>query len=250
MTDMSDAAWRPLITAHRGASAEYPENTMAAFDAGLRAGADASECDVHRSGDGELMVIHDDTVDRTTDGSGPVSQMTADELAGLDAGGYMGRKFAGEQIPRLEDVIELHKNRAQLIIEIKDYGCTEDVLECIADLNAARDVSVCSFSFDECVRARRQAPEIPAAFIYAGQDERMDAGALVEKVLRGNVNILSVHHTLVQPALLNECRLRGVALWAWTVDDPARVRDLAAMGVGNIVSNRPGMALEIVRGGE
>lgn len=245
--DLSDKVLRPLVTAHRGASADYPENTLAAFEAGLQAGADLSECDVHRSADGRLMVIHDDTVERTTDGTGRIGDMTAEEIQALDAGGWKGDTFSDQQIPELDSVIELHRDHdAHLTIEIKDYSCTADVIGLVKDSRAEDFVSLCSFSFDECVRARELAPEIPVAFIYAGQNERLTPQTLVKKVLSSHIQVLSVHQSLASEALVYECRLRGIGLWVWTVDDEKTIARLRDLGVPNIVTNRPALALEIV----
>lgn len=105
--------------AHRGASDKAPENTLVAFERALEQGADALECDVHLSADGEVIVIHDETVDRTTDGHGPVAEMTVAELQRLDAGSWKDRRFAGQRIPTLSEVSELARGRAQLFIELK-----------------------------------------------------------------------------------------------------------------------------------
>ncbi|MGC8875140.1 MAG: glycerophosphodiester phosphodiesterase [Chloroflexia bacterium] len=105
--------------AHRGASDKAPENTLVAFERALELGADALECDVHLSADGEVMVIHDETVDRTTDGHGTVSGMTLAELQQLDAGSWKDRRFAGQRIPTLAEVTELVRGRAQLFVELR-----------------------------------------------------------------------------------------------------------------------------------
>ncbi len=245
--DLSEKVLRPLVTAHRGASADYPENTLAAFEAGLQAGADLSECDVHRSADGRLMVIHDDTVDRTTDDTGRIGDMTAQEIQALDAGGWKGDTFSDQQIPELDSVIELHRGHdAHLTIEIKDYSCTEDVIRLVNDTNSQDFVSLCSFSFEECVRARELAPEIPVAFIYAGQNERLTPQTLVKKVIASHIQALSVHHSLASEALVYECRLRGIGLWVWTVDDETTITRLQDLGIQNIVTNRPSLALQVV----
>ena len=107
------------MVAHRGASAEAPENTLAAFRLALQQGAPAVECDVHLSADGCPVVIHDETVDRTTNGKGAVVGLTRAALRGLDAGSWRGPRFAGEPIPTLEEALELCAGRARLFIEIK-----------------------------------------------------------------------------------------------------------------------------------
>lgn len=105
--------------AHRGASDRYPENTLLAFEQALELGAEAVECDVHLSADGEVVVIHDPTVDRTTNGHGEVAAMTLEELRRLDAGIRRHPRFAGQRIPTLSEVLELVRGRAQVFIELK-----------------------------------------------------------------------------------------------------------------------------------
>ena len=109
-----------IVLAHRGYSAKAPENTMAAFELALAVGADGIELDVHMTRDGEIVVIHDDTLDRTTNGKGPVSDQTMAELRELDAGSWFSPEFAGERIPTLKLVLELIKDKDVLLnIEIK-----------------------------------------------------------------------------------------------------------------------------------
>jgi glycerophosphoryl diester phosphodiesterase len=123
---------RMRVVGHRGWRGAYPENTRAGFEAAIGIGADVLECDVHMTADGELVVIHDDTVDRTTDGSGNVHEMTVAELKGLDAGSWYGPEFAGERIMTLAELTELARGRAGLAVEVKD-----DLRELIPLLAAA-----------------------------------------------------------------------------------------------------------------
>jgi glycerophosphoryl diester phosphodiesterase len=108
--------------AHRGASDKNPENTLIAFERALELKADGVECDVHLSADGEVVVIHDPTVDRTTNGHGEVEGMTLEELRQLDAGAWKHSRYAGQRIPTLREVIELVRGRAQLFVEIKGHS--------------------------------------------------------------------------------------------------------------------------------
>ena len=111
------------VAAHRGFSEKYPENTMAAFRAAIEAGADEIETDVRMTADGELVLIHDDNVSRTTDGTGKVCEMTLAELKKLDAGVKKGKEFAGARIPTLRELLELCKEHPALTldIELKEY---------------------------------------------------------------------------------------------------------------------------------
>ncbi len=108
-----------MAIAHRGASSYAPENTFAAFDLAIVMGARHIELDVHLTSDGHVVVIHDDTVDRTTDGSGPVTNHTLAALQTLDAGSWLRHEFTGERIPTFDDVLDRYKGRAHVHVEIK-----------------------------------------------------------------------------------------------------------------------------------
>src|SRR6266545_5505015 len=112
---------RPVIFAHRGACAHAPENTMASFELALAHGADAIELDVKLSSDGYVVVHHDDTVDRTTDGTGRIKNLTLAELKKLDAGSFLSEKFKGEKIPTLEEVFEAVGKRTFINVELTNY---------------------------------------------------------------------------------------------------------------------------------
>jgi glycerophosphoryl diester phosphodiesterase len=112
---------RPFVSAHRGFSARAPENTMPALTASFEAGADVAEIDVRLTSDGTLVLMHDATVDRTTDGKGPISEMTMEQVRNLDAGRWFDRKFAGTPVPTLDEVLAWARGRMALLIELKNY---------------------------------------------------------------------------------------------------------------------------------
>ena len=110
---------RPWIIGHRGVPGQAPENTLSGFELAISQGADLIEIDLHLSADGQLVVIHDDTVDRTTDGTGRVGDLSFDELRVLDAGSWMSRKYYGERIPTFSEVLDLSANRVGIVVELK-----------------------------------------------------------------------------------------------------------------------------------
>ncbi|HKX16797.1 MAG TPA: glycerophosphodiester phosphodiesterase family protein, partial [bacterium] len=162
----SEARWRRLrpggrvlSVAHRGASREAPENTLAAFHLALDAGAAAIECDVQRTRDGRLVVIHDQTVDRTTDGRGAVGGLAFEDLRRLDAGRWFGPGFAGERVPSLDEVLALVRGRAFVLLEIKHGpvfydGIERQVAEALRRLGMPAAALVMSFDHP-AVRAMR-----------------------------------------------------------------------------------------------
>jgi len=118
---LASAGAGPFISAHRGYSSDFPENTLPALEAALEAGADVAEIDVRLTRDGKLVLMHDATVDRTTDGSGPVSALSLLEVRKLDAGRWFDRKFAGTRVPTLDEVLAWSKGRLGILIEMKNY---------------------------------------------------------------------------------------------------------------------------------
>jgi glycerophosphoryl diester phosphodiesterase len=164
--------YRTLVVAHRGASAEGPENTLAAFRLALEQGAPAVECDVHLSADGFPVVIHDETVDRTTNGKGAVAALTRAALRRLDAGSWRGNRFAGEPIPTLEETLDLCAGRARLFIELKAGRAQEErvrlvdvTLEAVAGAPRT-EVAVISFDPEVVALVARRRPDLPLGLLW------------------------------------------------------------------------------------
>jgi glycerophosphoryl diester phosphodiesterase len=164
----------PYVIGHRGAAGYAPENTMVAFERGIALRADAIELDVHPTADGHLVVIHDPTLNRTTNGSGLVAQHTLAQLRELDAGSWFDPSFAGERIPTLREVLDWARGRTKVVIEIKQgpifYPNVEQLL--VAELDAAGmrdDVLVISFDHQSVRRVKELAPDIVTGVLYAGR---------------------------------------------------------------------------------
>ena len=209
---------RPLIIGHRGASADAPENTLAAFALALEQGADGIELDVQLCADGVPVVMHDDTVDRTCDGVGRVGDLTLAELQLLSIAG-------DHPIPTLDDVFALLGRRALYNVELKalglsDGGLAAAVAGVIAAHNVADQVLISSFS-PFTVRAAQRA---------------MPAGVAVA-LLRAAADHPEYH--LVDEALMAWARRRGLRVNVWTLDDPVEARRLIRLGVHGIITNRP-----------
>ena len=163
---------RTLNIAHRGASSAAPPNTLAAFEKAVELGADGIEFDVHLSADGVPVVIHDFTVDGTTDGSGRVAEMTLAQLEQLDAGSSFDPAFAGERIPTLVQVLETCGNRLLLNIELKDLslrdsGLERAVIAQVEQRGLGNRVILSSFNPFSLRRAKKIAPRIPVGLLYA-----------------------------------------------------------------------------------
>ncbi len=157
-----------LIIAHRGASGEFPENTLPAFAAAIEAGAQMCELDVQLTRDGAAVVIHDETVDRTTNGTGAVAAMSLAEIRRLDAGVKFGARFAGTRIPTLEEVLTLVRGRCALNVELKSAGVEREVCRLLRAHEALSSTTIVS-SFDWDALARGAAPGAGAAVKRAGR---------------------------------------------------------------------------------
>jgi glycerophosphoryl diester phosphodiesterase len=225
-----------LVDAHRGASVSFPENTLAAFEAGAAAGADSVEFDVQLSADGVAVVIHDDTVDRTTDGSGEVSSLTLEELQALDAGGWKSESFAGERIPTLDQAFELLAGFTRLNMELKspDPRVAQLAIEAIKLRQLQHQVVVSSFHIDHLLAIKRELPEVRANFL---PDEGLPSG-----FWDGDgraIDIIGLEKEHATRELVDELTERGRPVWVWTVDDPVEAVRLAALGVASLTTNDP-----------
>lgn len=225
-----------FLYAHRGASAEAPENTLAAFRRALEVGADGIELDVHLSADGVPVVIHDETLERTTNGVGPVAAYGSEALQTLDAGSWFDPHFAGEPLPTLEETLGLLTGRLRLNLEVKDNRAGLAVVELLPHFPTA-EVVLSSFDYGLLASLRRAAPDLPLAVLQ-------DAGNWQRALARAEALRACAFHPradLVSRPLLSACRRLQLPVFPWTVDDPAQARDLGRMGVAGLFTNDPGV---------
>ncbi|MFE5773852.1 glycerophosphodiester phosphodiesterase [Streptomyces sp. NPDC056485] len=240
------------VIAHRGASHEHPEHTLAAYRQAIDDGADALECDVRLSADGRLVCVHDRRVERTSDGRGVVSAMTYEELAGLDFGGWKGEAHRGAQVLLFEDLLKealaadrpvglavetKHPTRAggrleaELVRVLKEHG--------LADGSDGR-VEVMSFSRNALVRLNRLAPGLPAVY-------------LIERAVRPPRPPFAGHAgpgidlLRKDPGLVARLKAKGLRVRVWTVDEPEDVELCVRLGVDTLITNRPREVREQLR---
>ncbi len=238
----------PLVCAHRGRSGVAPENTLAAFEAAVQVAADFLELDVRHSADGEIVCIHDATVDRTTDGSGAVAEMTLAQIQSLDAGSWKGEQFAGERIPLLRDVLKSIARRIVVDIEIKDRGIAQKVVGLVREAEALRRVTVVSFEPADLRAARDAEAALACGLITVGPGANTPSAVatLISSALDCGANFISCLHTNVTETLVRECHLMGLALMAWTMDEPEDIRRMIELQVDGLVSNYPERALQML----
>jgi glycerophosphoryl diester phosphodiesterase len=233
---------KPLILAHRGACADAPENTLAAFARAFELGADGVELDVTLTRDGVPVVIHDDTVDRTTNSKGAVAALTLAEIQQLDAGAWFGEKFRGERIPTLAQVFDLVPAGKIVNVEIKGTSVRDDglplaIIRVIEDKNFAERVILSSFNPFALYRAAFLAPRLPRGLLYAATLPIYLRRAWLRPIAR--VTAMHPDHTLVTRRFVRWTRAKKYKINTWTVDDPGEARRLADLGVDAIITNKP-----------
>ena len=234
----------PVRIAHRGASGAglAPENTLAAFEKAIQIGVDAVEIDVHATRDGQVVVLHDASLERTTNGQGTVGELTLAQVRQADAGSWHGKEFSGERVPTLQEVLELTRHRALVLVEIKADFIAERVLQIITELQAEDQVVIQSFNPQTVQRIKLLDPGMPAALLVgelSTPSSDSQVGELVRKVLQVGAHALSIWHGALNPAVLEGMRRRGISVWTWTVDEEIAMRDLVQAGVGGIITNYP-----------
>jgi len=242
------AAGRPLVLGHRGASADAPENTLAAFRLALAQGADGVELDVWRCATGEVVVAHDEDARRVGGADLRIPDAPLAALRALDVGAWRGDRFRGERIPLLAEVLEALPG-AIVNVELKSRGrdprLAEAAARAIAAAGAERRVVVSSFDWRLLVAFRLAAPRVPVGLLFDGTRAWRVRLALGTRLLRPS----AVHpeRTLVTEARARRWGERRLAVNVWTVDDPGEARRLAALGASAVITNVPGVIARAVR---
>jgi glycerophosphoryl diester phosphodiesterase len=276
------------VIGHRGAAAYAPENTLASFRMAQDMGADWFELDVHLTKDGQVIVIHDEKVDRTTNGHGEVRDMTLAQLRELDAGSKKDPKFAGEKLPTLAEALDLGRTKTGVYLEIKNDdddtdlmakilrdaegqahgsdGLLRDMMRHIEDSGTrnleltrktitlirehrmARRVIVQSFSPIVCAIMLAEAPEIRTEYLGAEIEKHPEYW---ENYMRWAALLpvagMNVNHESITEERMKAFHKAGRTVAVWTVDDEAIMRRLVGWGVDGIISNRPDVALRVVK---
>jgi glycerophosphoryl diester phosphodiesterase len=243
------------VIAHRGASAEAPENTLAAFRRAAEMGAGFVELDLQLTRDSRLVVLHDAVLDRTTNGSGLAAAKTLAELRQLDAGSWFdGRgsagtegKFAGERIPVLEEVFAFARDSdVGLYLELKSGLLTNAAQTLAAALRSSGEMRrsvVISFDTGVLAQIRKIEPPIVTGFLY----DQAPADPVAEALFAGARQLLP-QVDLVTPELVGRAHAGDLKVATWTVDAPDEMRELMAAGVDGIITNRPNVLLEVLAG--
>ena len=238
-----------LNIAHRGGSALGPENTFAAFEKALAAGADGFEFDVHLTRDGHPVIIHDETLERTTNGSGPVGEAALKELQQLDAGSWFGSEFTGEKIPALAELFEHYQEKnllfnVELKTDLTPYpGLPEAVLQLVSRFNLEERVIISSFNPETLKASRIINPKVRTGLLYVLEpenpwDQARELGCY-------SVHPLFFH--LQDPETLARFRREAIPLYPWTVNDPEMMEAFLDAGLEAIITDYPDQLAELIR---
>jgi glycerophosphoryl diester phosphodiesterase len=224
----------PWVVGHRGAAGLEPENTLRAFRRALALGVDAVECDVHLTRDGVPVVLHDATLERTTDGAGAVRDLTWAELARLDAG-------QGERIPRLEEVVALVRGRAHLVVELKARGAHGPVLDCLRGAAALSEATLIAFDLEELAAAARAAPEAArgALFHRLPPDGPTRARAL-------GCAWAFLEFRAAEAEGVAALRSAGLRVGLWTPNEEPELRAALALAPDAVTTDRPDRLLPLL----
>jgi glycerophosphoryl diester phosphodiesterase len=237
------------IIAHRGDSAEAPENTLAAFKKAIELGVDFLECDVQLSKDGVPMVIHDRTFLRITAGMKEhgVNQLRLHEIKELDGGSWFDRKFSGEKIPTLQELLMLKRGRIGVMVEVKE----ETVYECgLANFvgQVVKKMAPFQHGKGEVIVASFNPSLLLCFHAYLPQQKLM---AIIEEeqdlLLFKDVpfNHVAMHYSMADPTRIQELQDRGIEVWAWTVDDKSTALQLIHHGIDGLITNCPKKMLSL-----
>jgi len=233
---------RPLLIGHRGYPALCPENTLASFEGAMQAGCDMIELDVTLTKDRKVVVIHDDTLDRTTTGKGPVRGHALAEIKTLDAGSWFDARFASERVPELWEVMELTAERCMLNIEIKesafeaDYpaDAVEHQVVKLVRTSGAMDRVIIS-SFDKRILQRIAAMDAPPAVAYIsdhGADKRV-----LEMLLAMKAFSWHPRFTVLTRGQVDMLHAAGLKVFPWTINTRAEAEKVLALGVDGLICN-------------
>jgi glycerophosphoryl diester phosphodiesterase len=249
------------IHGHRGAAALAPENTLAAFRKAMALGVDALEMDLHVTRDGEVVVIHDETLDRTTDGRGSIADLTLEQIQQRDAGRKFAPAFQGERIPTLREVIELitasRNTRIRMDLELKfgkgQEGTPADfeerVLEVLRQAGFIGRVSVISFHHPSLVKVKALEPKIRTGLLEGSQQPPEDPVGLVRQY---QADYYSPRFRQVTAMVVTALHRAGIPIVPWTVNEVAEMQRLIGLGIGNqagdgIATDFPDRLVELLR---
>lgn len=226
----------PVFIAHRGASALAPENTLASYRLAIEAGMELAECDLRRTRDGRIVVMHDARVNRTTDGTGRVAELTLEQIKSLDAGSWFAERFRGERVPTFEQYLDQVQGRVRPVIELKEQGLAAEVVAALRERGLVEQTVIVSFLPDELAAVHQLEPALATGWLFGdGRPVEVE----LETATRLGARMAGPWEGLVTADLVRQAHDRDLVVQAWTVDDRARMAELLGLGVDIIATNKP-----------
>jgi len=239
---------RPHCKGHRGAMAYAPENTMPSFEQAHRMGAQEIELDVQLTKDNHLVVMHDQMVDRTTNGSGYIRDLTWEQVQKLDAGMHLAPEFAGVRVPALNDVLEWARGKVSVAIEIKNgphyyAGIEEKILACVTERKMQNCVLITSFDHPSLALMKEISLGMATGILFSCRP-----ADVVELARQTGADVILPHWTFVTTDIVEHAHREGLGVNPWAVNSDDAVRLMLQMGVDTITSNYPDRARAIIDG--
>ena len=235
------------IISHRGFSADAPENTLVSFSKSVVQGVQACEFDVRRTKDGFIVLMHDPTVTRTTNGKGKVADMTFAEIRSLDAGSWKAPEYTGQTVPLIDEVLDLLDASGQTaVIDIKDPAVVDEVVKLAAKksmtdriviLSASRNILDRVASLDRNIKRAWLCSDFPVSAITPAKQARW----LTDTAIKYDVQIVNVNYMLLSPRIIKHLHKRNIKVWTWTVNHPEIIKHLLNWGVDAITTDNPAM---------
>lgn len=248
--------YKPMVIAHQGGSKLAPENTLSAFQNALKLGVDMVDIDVHLSKDGELIVMHDFSIEKTTNGTGEIKYLTLEELKKVDAGSWFDSRFTNERIPTLEETLALINSEKILFIEVKGGnsvypGIEQKVVDEIKKYNALKWVIVKSFDLNSILRIKKLYPEL-STFYLSGKTFEKDYISIKKNLTEGkniqrNFDGIAIHFSKLDAEKVETIKKYGLKVFTYTVNEKSDLRKVIAMKVDGIVTDAPDIMIELLQ---
>jgi len=229
---------KPFVAAHRGFSGIYPENTMLAFEKAVELRPEFMECDVHMTKDNKVVVMHDEKLDRTTNGTGLIMDHTLEEIKKLDAGSKKDPKFAGVQVPTLEELLDLAKGKVAVCIEIKAILAVWSTVSLIKQFNMEDEVIIFSFMEGAIREAKAHCPQLTTLQLRWFK-EPLNMTEISAQVLGSGANWIGINHDVMNEERTRFFQRRGISVACWTVNQEDRMQAMIDSGVDTIISDFP-----------
>jgi glycerophosphoryl diester phosphodiesterase len=245
---------RPLVIAHRGNSGVAPANTLIAIRQAIELGVDMIEIDVNLTRDGVPVLIHDESVEHTTNGKGSVSSFTLAELKQLDAGSWKSKQFAGERIPTLAESLDVAKGRVHLAVDLKDERAIPEMVKVIQRVGMKDDVVICGCDAPTAQKVHDFDDQLTIVLnmdyelneLAKSADKSEFIREYVRQACYAHLGALNVSYKHVNEDLIRQAHLKALPVWTWTVDEEEDMRCLIDMGVDAIYTNWPERLLNIL----